>query len=693
MRTHLLTMSLAALLGLGAAACGDDDGDNNQNNNNNNSTMECGNGVAEGSEICDGVDHRSNDCSTVGMGFTGGTLACNATCTGWVVTGCAASEDCGNDTVDTGETCDGSNLNNQDCTTIGAGYTGGTLACNSTCTGFVFTGCTTLVDCGNNTVDTGETCDGSDLDGEDCTTIGGGFTGGTLACNSACDGWVTTGCTTTAGGDSCAAPGVITGNTTIAGSDITADYTDQQDLQDASCDGGYGVPEAGAVEAVFEVALAAGQTLLVENTGGLDAYFMVVSTCANSSVCAAVADEPESLSYTATAAETVYVIAGAYSANPTTTDYAFEFSFPVCGNGIVEGSEQCDDINGTPVSGDGCSALCEVEFGYECDNTSTSVCTPYPAFGTFNGACETDIVHTGGALAADAFDSYNLVLTAPATVTGTVTSPDGDIDFYVINQNGGGYSFETTGNESVSLTLPAGNYLLVAYAYDAVSAYTITLGTACPEDLGSVGNGGAVNQVEAAMAAQESYYYTITLTEDVMVSGTLTSTSGDPDFWVYGAGGYVTGHGDDGNETIGLALQAGTYTFEVQAYTAVPDFTLTLAFTSLAVTDIGSFAAGDAIANTVGGPLAERIYAHYTITFTDDVLLSGTLGGNTTGELFFVLYDASRNYVTEFAAGGQTWTDEPVSAGTYIVQVQTYSTVGGGGPVDAYTLTMSTTTP
>ncbi len=38
---------------------------------------------------------------------------------------------CGNNVVDSGEQCDGSNLNNQTC--VGLGYAGGTLRCNADC--------------------------------------------------------------------------------------------------------------------------------------------------------------------------------------------------------------------------------------------------------------------------------------------------------------------------------------------------------------------------------------------------------------------------------------------------------------------------------------------------------------------------------------------------------------------------------
>jgi subtilisin family serine protease len=46
--------------------------------------------------------------------------------------------------------------------------------------------------CGDGIVDTGEACDGSDLDGESCTSLG--YTGGTLSCSGSCT-FVTSGCT------------------------------------------------------------------------------------------------------------------------------------------------------------------------------------------------------------------------------------------------------------------------------------------------------------------------------------------------------------------------------------------------------------------------------------------------------------------------------------------------------------------
>jgi len=58
---------------------------------------------------------------------------------------------------------------------------------------------------------------------------------------------------------------------------------------------------------------------------------------------------------------------------------------PVCGNGVVETGEICDDSDTT--SGDGCSATCTVESGYTCTGTP-SVCTQ-------NTVCGNGVVETG----------------------------------------------------------------------------------------------------------------------------------------------------------------------------------------------------------------------------------------------------------------------------------------------------------
>lgn len=43
-----------------------------------------------------------------------------------------------------------------------------------------------------------------------------------------------------------------------------------------------------------------------------------------------------------------------------------------CGDGLITGTEQCDDNN--TVSGDGCSSTCQIEPGYQCVTTQPSKC-------------------------------------------------------------------------------------------------------------------------------------------------------------------------------------------------------------------------------------------------------------------------------------------------------------------------------
>lgn len=47
-----------------------------------------------------------------------------------------------------------------------------------------------------------------------------------------------------------------------------------------------------------------------------------------------------------------------------------------CGNGVVEGYEECDV--GNTAGGNGCSKECIIEEGYQCTATSPSVCARLP---------------------------------------------------------------------------------------------------------------------------------------------------------------------------------------------------------------------------------------------------------------------------------------------------------------------------
>ncbi|MDD5025813.1 MAG: DUF4215 domain-containing protein [Candidatus Peribacteraceae bacterium] len=71
----------------------------------------------------------------------------------------------------------------------------------------------------------------------------------------------------------------------------------------------------------------------------------------------------------------------------------------VCGDGLIVGSEACDDSNVT--AGDGCSATCTVESGYSCAG-EPSVCSFLCGNGTLDGAeaCDDDNVTAGDGCSA-----------------------------------------------------------------------------------------------------------------------------------------------------------------------------------------------------------------------------------------------------------------------------------------------------
>lgn len=168
----------------------------------------CGNGRAEGSEMCDGADLRGQSCASRGFA-SGGDLTCNASCTGFVTSDCTGSASnavCGNGVLEGGETCDGANFGTATCASMG--FSGGILGCRPGCASLDTTLCTTGgggSSCGNGVVDGTEVCDGFALGGQTCA--GQGYDGGTLGCLPGCNGFDTSGCTAGGGGGSACGDG------------------------------------------------------------------------------------------------------------------------------------------------------------------------------------------------------------------------------------------------------------------------------------------------------------------------------------------------------------------------------------------------------------------------------------------------------------------------------------------------------
>jgi hypothetical protein len=104
---------------------------------------------------------------------------------------------CGNGDVESGEQCDGGDLDGWTCEAMG--FNQGTLRCGSGC-GLDTSECSWIPpdNCGNGRIDTHEDCDGLNLDGYTCAEIFGPNVSGALRCKFDCT-FDTNGCQTCAG--------------------------------------------------------------------------------------------------------------------------------------------------------------------------------------------------------------------------------------------------------------------------------------------------------------------------------------------------------------------------------------------------------------------------------------------------------------------------------------------------------------
>ncbi len=150
--------------------------------------VECGDGMVHGDEICDTDDLAGQTC--ISRGFTEGVLTCAADCRGFVTTLCGPPTTCGNGTLQTPESCDGTDLEQATCESLG--YYGGTLGCGADCR-YDLTDCAASGRCGDGVSQGLETCDGTDLGGATCESLG--YYGGELACAETC-AYDTTDCAT-----------------------------------------------------------------------------------------------------------------------------------------------------------------------------------------------------------------------------------------------------------------------------------------------------------------------------------------------------------------------------------------------------------------------------------------------------------------------------------------------------------------
>jgi hypothetical protein len=199
-------------------------------------------------------------------------------------------------------------------------------------------------------------------------------------------------CVTPPSGDSCVeAIPVDSFPYMLEGTDFTADFTDSQPFEDATdC----AATQSGAADAVFEVALQAGDLLHVWETGDMNAVLHILDTCdATSGTCYESADDyfNADLYYTAANAETVYVVIEAYYEFPSNTDYSIhmELMETICDDSTDndgDGATDCEDPDCFGETGCETEALC----GDSQDNDDDGLtdCTDDDCFGV--GPCTSE---------------------------------------------------------------------------------------------------------------------------------------------------------------------------------------------------------------------------------------------------------------------------------------------------------------
>lgn len=136
----------------------------------------CGDGVKQTTEACDGFDVGAETCAPYS-----GNVTCSADCSS-VIHHCAGS--CGDSIVNGPEACDRAGSISVmpagiSCATYG--FDAGAPTCSPACDTIDIAACENY--CGDGILQSGESCDGADQAGADCSTFG---TRGALGCDASC---------------------------------------------------------------------------------------------------------------------------------------------------------------------------------------------------------------------------------------------------------------------------------------------------------------------------------------------------------------------------------------------------------------------------------------------------------------------------------------------------------------------------
>ena len=428
-------------------------------------------------------------------------------------------------------------------------------------------------------------------------------------------------CVGEADGEACdAALDVVSSGFLLAGADFGIDFADDLELSGNSC----ALPQQGAPDVAFQVTLKAGQTLSVLERGDMYSVAHVQAACGAAEACLASSDNVDfdPLLYPAAADETVTVVVEAADEVPNPAWYRIHVDIdPACGNGVLEGFEDCD--TGDPPVSAGCSGECTVEFGYECEATSPSLCTPLVSLGEFGVGDSVEPIVERDKFEVWDEDRWSISISETVLFAFDATSRVsgfGDVQIEILNEAGRVAAYRVTGDEvdQPPLGLQAGTYVIRVYAETPLpEGYRIDFALSDPGECGdgvvepaleecdtdgepgcseeckvefdhlcagteptvcdpidSLGEFAADDTlepqtVEDVLEAGASSYWLFTLSEEVLLTGTVAAIgAGDPNVFIYSAAdayGYPTPLENIGPEFLELLLPAGEYKIEVRA--------------------------------------------------------------------------------------------------------------------------------
>ena len=441
-------------------ACDDGNSSNTDNCTNTCTAPRCGDGFAQPGETCDDGNSLNTDACT------------NA---------CAAPR-CGDGFVRTGvETCDDGNTFNTDaCTntclaaTCGDGFVrAGVEVCddaNSSNTDTCTNACLAAT-CGDGFVQPGEACDDTNSSNTDACTNGclaAACGDGFLQAGEACDDG------NAAAGDGCLACAVEGGSCTTEsdvnfGTTASLNYTTTTSIGSGNAGEPTcltGLTGRGGNDLIFAWSPAVSGSYNISTAGSsFDTLLEVFSGCSGSTSLAC--NDDITATTNLDSAVTVNLVAGTTYrlwvdgfGNATGTVVLTAALVPPpgsrCGDGIIYGTEQCDDGNTT--AGDGCSAICRLEVcgdgvvqaarGESCDDGNTTAGDGCSATCVSEAVtCATDL--TVGTVAS--VGSLSLAIeTATATrdpsCSGTGGRGGRDLSIFWIAPTAGSYQFDTVGS-------------------------------------------------------------------------------------------------------------------------------------------------------------------------------------------------------------------------------------------------------